>query len=162
MRTKNNIAWGSHIPVLLKLLSVTDGPILEMGGGLYSTPFLHWACFDKKRELVTCENIPEFYDMEKRYESDFHKVIFVENYDDAPIERPWSIAFIDQWPAIRRKEDIKRLADLAQYLVAHDTEKRQNYEYRYDEIYPLFKYNFKYRKIKPHTSVLSNFNKFEI
>lgn len=162
MKTKFHVSYGSHIPVLMKLLSITDGPILEMGGGFFSTPFLHWACFDNKRELVTYENIPEFYDFERQCECDFHKVIFMDNFDDATIEKPWDIVLIDQWPAIRRKDDIRRLANWAKYIIVHDSEKSQSHHYHYEEIYPLFKYHFKYRGIKPHTSVLSNFYNFKM
>jgi hypothetical protein len=157
MRMRLSLHWGSHLPVLIKLMSMTDGPVLEMGGGFFSSPYLHWACYEKKRELVTYENVPKFYDIEKCLESDFHKIIKVETFDEALIERPWDIVLIDQWPPERRKEDIKRLANWAKYIVVHDTERNQNHHYHYDEIYPLFKYNYKFRGAKPHTSILSNF-----
>ena len=37
---------GTHLPVLMDIVSKTDGPILEIGTGVFSTPYLHWACFN--------------------------------------------------------------------------------------------------------------------
>ena len=36
--------WGSHLPVLIHLMNHTTGDVLELGTGLYSTPYLHHAC----------------------------------------------------------------------------------------------------------------------
>lgn len=157
-----SLDYGSHLPLLIKLVSMTDGPILELGGGLYSTPFLHWACFASKRELVTYDSIPKYFNMIEQYNSDFHKVILVDDWDSVPLERQWSMAFVDHWPLKRRKHDIARLANFAKYIVVHDTEISKKRHYNYEEIYPLFKYIYKYRGVKPHTSVLSNFCKFEM
>jgi len=35
---------GSHIPVLIKILNISEGPVLELGTGLNSTPVIHWIC----------------------------------------------------------------------------------------------------------------------
>src|SRR3989344_2393729 len=148
---------GSHLPVLIKIAAITNGPILELGGGIFSTPFLHVACFASKRELVTYENDLNCFDIVKQYACDFHKVGFVENWDGISIERSWDLAFIDHAPGERRKKEIARLANLAKYVVVHDTEKRQEHVYGLEEIYPLFKYRYDFRELSPHTSILSNF-----
>ena len=44
----------------------------------------------------------------------------------------------------------------SKYIIIHDTEKRADWHYRFSEIYPLFKYRYDYKAVKPHTSVLSN------
>lgn len=158
---KITISGGTHLPVLMKLMSITDGPVLEVGGGLYSTPFLHWACFQNKRELVTYEDTLTYFKITKRYNSDFHKVILVDNWDSMPIERYWDIAFIDHAPGERRKIEIARLANFAKYIVVHDTESVQEELYGLKEIYPLFKYKYNYREAKPNTTILSNFINFK-
>jgi preprotein translocase subunit YajC len=61
MNTTIDAGYGSHLPILIKLVEMTDGPILELGSGLFSTLFLHWACFLKKRKLVSYDNDEEFY-----------------------------------------------------------------------------------------------------
>lgn len=153
---------GTHLPVLIKLVSMTNGPILELGGGIYSTPFLHWACFVNKRELVTYENDPQWYSKTlTHYATDFHQIILTKNWDNIPIERPWDIALVDHAPASRRIVDITRLADHAKFVVIHDSEGRLNRTYNYPSIYPLFKHQYHFREIRPHTSVLSNFINFD-
>lgn len=154
---KSSIAHGTHLPIIMKLVSITDGPILEIGGGQYSTPFLHWACFFNKRELVTYENSPEYFNTIRRYNDNYHKVILLDNWNQMPVERYWDIVFIDHAPGARRKVEIARLANLAKYIVVHDTEEREEHLYGLKEIYPLFKFKYDFMDVKPHTSVLSNF-----
>lgn len=151
------VAYGSHLPVLMKLLSITDGDVLEMGTGLFSTPYLHWACFEKRR-LVSYENSAQYYRYNKGYTYNnlLHEIHLIDTWDEADIERPWDIALIDHSPEMRRKEDIKRLANFAKYIVVHDTQPATEHEYDYHEIYPLFKYRYDFTKHPANTSVLSN------
>jgi hypothetical protein len=152
---KNAPLRGSHLPVLFKMLSVTSGAVLELGGGMYSTPFLHWACFHDGRRLVTVEQ-------DRRYErylmqfSDptFHQVIFVNSYDDFDLSESWSVAFADHSPCERRVVDIARLTH-ADYVVAHDADGWTK-GYDYPSIFPLFKYQWRYVKTRPSTIVFSN------
>ena len=62
-----NITWGSHLPILIKLVGETTGDILELGIGLYSTPFLHWSCFPNKRKLVSYESAEGYIKLLKPY-----------------------------------------------------------------------------------------------
>lgn len=151
-----NKKYGTHIPALLKVLSLTHGNVLELGMGIYSTPLLHWACFGK-RMLVSYESIPEWYELHKEYHTGVHEVHFVKDFSEADIERPWDVAFVDHTPASRRKEEIKRLANYAKYIVVHDTEGAQNPLYHFSDIYPLFKYRYNFSTVRPNTTILSNF-----
>ena len=143
---KMSMAYSTHLPILIKLFNMTEGPILEIGTGLYSTPYLHWACFEKKRKLVSYDDQAKYFNPE--YISDYHESYLVDD---------WGIALIDHHPSSRRKEEIRRLANSVDYIVVHDTEKKRDRQYRYSEIYPLFKYHYKFRGATPHTSILSNF-----
>lgn len=151
-----NIGFGSHLPVLQKIINLTRGPVLELGGGAFSTPFLHWACFDNKRTLVTFDNEAKYFDDIKSYENDYHKVNFVEDWNKVDLSGHWSMALVDHHPNLRRKEEIKRLANSCDYIVVHDTEGKWKHKFEYYKIYPLFKYRWDYTKVLPHTSVLSN------
>ena len=51
LEPKTTKDWSSHLPVLIKLMAMTSGDVLEVGTGIYSTPFLHWACFSQGRNL---------------------------------------------------------------------------------------------------------------
>ena len=146
---------GSHLPVLMKAVAETTGPILELGCGLYSTTPLHWACWVPKRKLVTYENNPAFYDFLKRYATDFHEVHCITDWDTIDISGPWSVAFVDHEPGLRRWQEASRLQH-AEYVVAHDTEGRNDRKYGFSKINGLFKYQFEYKDAFPHTSVYSN------
>ena len=119
MRVQKN--YCSYLPALVKALEMVDGDVLELGAGLHSTMFLHWMCEQQGRLLVTYDNSKEYYDMvkhcaEDRQESGLHKIYLVDDWDKIAIEQPWGIAFVDHAPGIRRKEDIRRLANCAQCL----------------------------------------------
>ena len=154
--------YSSYLAPLVKALEKVGGDVLELGTGPYSTVFLHWLCIDQNRLLVSYENDKEYYDLAKRCESvgtdnSQHSVVFVENWDDARIEGPWGIVLVDHAPAGRRKEEIKRLANSAQCIIIHDSYWKSEKHYHYKEIYSLFKYRYDYTKVKPYTTILSNF-----
>lgn len=151
-------AWASHLPILIKVMAISKGPVLEMGIGLFSTPLLHWLCLDSKRLLISYENDKRFYDSNQAFASPLHQIHYVTNWDEADIEHThWGLAFIDHAPPERRHIDVARLAKTADYIVIHDSQRHLEQYFHYKEIYGLFKYKYVYRKVKPHTSVLSNF-----
>lgn len=150
--------WSSHIPVLIKIFEISEGPILELGTGVFSTPLLHTLSLSKNRSLTSYENNPYYVERHRDFITDKHQIILVDNWENINIEDTrWGFAFVDHAPEERRKLDVKRLANNAQYIVLHDTEPRNEALYKYSEIYPLFKYRFDYTTCYPHTTVLSNF-----
>jgi hypothetical protein len=152
---KYSRGYGSHLPVLMKVVGMTTGPILELGTGWNSTPVLHWMCYPTKRKLVSYDAQEKYMDVANMFVDDFHEVHLVSDWDAIDLTPEWSVAFVDHSPNTRRIIDIKRLVH-ADYVVVHDTELRRDKDYGYSEIYPLFKYHYKYRDVYPHTSVLSN------
>ena len=152
-------SWGSHIPTLIDVFNNSQGPVLELGVGPFSTPLLHTLCLDNKRLLVSYENDPEYFKMHLSFADKFHQLKLVDDWDKIDIENThWGLAFVDQRPAQRRIVDIKRLVNNADYIVIHDSEPSQTGLYHYDLIYPLFKYRLDYilRPNYAHTTVLSN------
>ena len=147
--------WGSHLPVLTKVMSQTDGSVLEVGMGLYSTPILHWMCFDKKRELVSYDNEPEFFHLNEQYQNDYHSVSLVKDWD-INIFRKWDVVLVDQRPSRSRIDTIRKVANYANYIIVHDTQRNKKF-CDFESIYPLFKYRYTYTKTSPNTTVLSNF-----
>lgn len=154
--------WASHLPVLIKVLQVSEGPVLEIGSGLFSTPVMHWLCLEAKRQLVTYEDHPTYYRWNKTFRSDLHELVFVEDWDKIPIENQhWGLAFIDHNPPQRRKIEAARLANIADYVIVHDSEPHMDIETDYvKSTFPLYKYHYQYKRRLPYTSVLSNFIKF--
>ena len=151
---------GSHLPVLMKAVAATTGPILELGCGLYSTTPLHWACWVPKRKLVTYENNPKYYEFLKSYTTDFHEVHCIDAWDDVDLSGQWSVAFVDHEPGPieprdRRWREVIRLQH-AEYVVVHDSEGRNDRKYGLSKIANKFKYQFEYGGAFPHTTVFSN------
>jgi len=149
----------SHLPVLVRAFDLSEGDILEIGTGYFSTNVLHWMCETTGRKMISYEMDPKWYERAKRFQTDFHDIIFVKDWDAIPLDKKhWGLAFIDHAPHTRRAIEIERLKDLADFIVAHDTEPAHENEYDYPRIYPLFKYRYDYKKVLPWTSVLSNTN----
>ena len=158
------VKFGSHIPLLVKVLLASTGDCLEMGMGFNSSLIMHWLCADQGRVLVSYENDHDYFNWPLRagkFNSPNHYVYEIKDWDEARIQRPWGLAFLDHKPAERRIVDVRRLADWAEYIIIHDSEGRNDQYFHYQEIYPLFRYQFNYNKFEPHTTVLSNFRSLE-
>lgn len=151
---------GSHIPILCKAFENCEGPILEMGTGLYSTAILDMVCRHTGRRVYSLENDPIWYEQaHAKYQSDYHDVVFISDWNDADIDNAqWGLVLIDHRPANRRHRDMIRLKDNAHYILAHDSELKDHRAYRYDKAYPHFKYRYDYKDTLPNTVVLSNFS----
>jgi predicted O-methyltransferase YrrM len=147
---------GSHLPVLIHVMGLTSGPVLELGSGLYSTPYLHWACFTAKRTLVTYESDPAWFDFARQFARAHHAIVTLDDLDTADLSAPWSVAFVDYCQeGFRRFEAIRKLTHV-EYVVAHDAETRANHHYWYSRITPLFKYRYDFTAVWPPTAVFSN------
>lgn len=148
---------GSHIPVLIKVMQNSEGHVLEMGTGLNSTPVLHWLCNATKRKIDSYESIPMFHRIAWNYENDFHKVHLVEDWDKVELPEHCSVVFIDHAPGVRRNVEMGRVANIADYVIVHDTEPKSDWHYNFSNHFDKYKYRFDYTKAYPHTSVFSNF-----
>ena len=148
--------YGSHLVPLLLAVMRTTGDVLELGLGVSSTPVLHALCQIQGRRLVTIENNREWFSIGERYASDFHQVLYVPEWADAPIERPWSVALVDHSPDERRRIELERLAPHADILIAHDANKRYWKQYGYDRVFPTFAHRVIYDRDDPATAILSN------
>lgn len=135
--------WGSHLPVLIKLMQITSGDILEIGAGLYSTPFFHWASLEQGRKIVSVENSEEYTEFASRYAEEFHTIV-----KEIPEDGHWDIVFIDSFPHEDRRAIAHKLADRAKYIVVHDYDGRE--DWRGD-----FKY-FLHYTVHPETAIFSN------
>lgn len=151
--------YSSHLPILIKVLQKSSGPVLELGAGVFSTPILHWLCLEAKRPLVTYENDKEHFEMNKIFETDMHKIIFVNDWSEAKIDDiHWGLVFVDHEPSERRRVEVARFAQKADYIVVHDTEPDHDYKYDFiNKAFPLFKHRYNYKRRRPYTTVLSNF-----
>lgn len=146
---------GSYLPVLMKAISITKGPILELGMGFCSSPYLHWACYHTKRRLVSYENNAEYFQFAMSWKDDFHSINCVTDWDSINLKEPWSVAFVDHSPSLRRGIEISKLLH-SDYVVIHDSENAHMVSYGLDQVFKMFKYRYKYNNAFPHTSIWSN------
>lgn len=93
----NVYSFGSYMVPLYTSLSATNGPVMEIGGGLLSTHLLHFlcGCAQPARELYTGELNPAWYDEIKQYQSDKHQVELLTDLNNLPVDKKWSVVFLD-------------------------------------------------------------------
>lgn len=145
--------WGSHFPALANCVINTTGPVLELGAGDYSTPLLHFIC--KSRGLVSLDNDPNWLGRYLDLRSNRHIVELIQDWDSCHwIDEHWDVVFVDHAPGERRIIDIARLKDNCKYIVVHDS---QSPAYLYENVFPLFRYQYVYKRFKTETTILSQY-----
>lgn len=155
---KHPKSWSTHMPMLLKVLLMSTGDVVEVGGGVFSTPLLHWLCKIQNRKLITYEDEPEFYRFTREFQSQTHSVRLIKNWDEMDFKTHRGVVFIDHHPEHRRGLDAIRFKDSADFIVMHDTERPEKYNYA--GVWEHFKYVRHDTGCKPWTSVVSN--KFDL
>ncbi len=156
--------WGTHQTPLITAVMHTDGPILELGCGDFSTPLLHAICSANQRTLLSTDTDKKWLRLFLDLETAWHTFVYVpvfENprnpqankWDQIGNDIHWSIVFIDHHPGTRRAADIKRLRSHADIFVVHDTEKAYK-DYR--PVLASFKYRFVYKRYRKQTTLVSD------
>lgn len=144
---------GSHWPTLEACIAHTAGPVLELGCGRESTRQLHDLCAG--RRLVSLDNNEQFVQEFADLQSEMHSIRFADYATSPLLDEPWDVALVDEAPASSRTTSIRRLAQRARIIVAHDTETEQLYHW--NEIWAEFRH---YKHISPEglprTTVMSN------
>lgn len=145
------IAYGSHQPVLIKLLNtITKGDVIEFGMGEYSTHVMHYICKQQGRNMLSLETDQQWIDKFKEYNGLLIEPGKLKEYDF--FKRKFSIALVDGQPLKFRQVFIELMN--VDYFIVHDTEP----EWRdlYDWNFSGFKNVYNFTDIIPHTTVLSN------
>jgi len=145
--------YSTHIPMLIKAVQLSQGPVVEFGSGMFSTPILHWLCMESGRPLETYENYGSYFNLVSQFADKNHKIVLVDDWDKIVLGQHYGVVFIDHL-TIRRSIDALRVKDIADYVVLHDS---QTDHYSYSKVYPGFKYIYHWKKERPWTTVLSNF-----
>lgn len=128
--------WDSHRPLLWAALEATKHlklPVLELGCGYGSTPFLQKYCVENELLLYS-------YDFDSNWAFKFH-AIHVTNWDNIPWRKEYGVVLVDMSPGEYRRQALMKLPN-AKIIVIHDSEPKgwnlSDYQVR-----PLFK-NFKF------------------
>lgn len=153
-----SLNYGTHLPCLMKALEKTDGDILELGTGIFSTPYLRYQAILKKRRLVSYENFKPWHDFLLKYykPNENHEINFIGEYKYAAIDEPWDVVLIDQTPDSSRSEEAVRLKYFAKYIIIHDSNPSNDRVTHYSKIYPQFKYKTVWTGDANSATVLSN------
>lgn len=150
--------FSTHIPTLLACLEHTNGPVLELGSGWFSTPLV--AAFATDRLVRTVETDPDWYGrisslgICQPLTRHRHQFLFVPDYDDAPmLDQDWDVVILDHEPPARRGHDALRLRGHCRLMLGHDS---QHPDYRYPEAFDQFRYRFTDSRLLPWTTVVSD------
>ena len=103
------------------------------------------------RNVLTLEHRLEWLNKFMHMQSDTHKLTHVANWDDWFPDCMYGLAFIDHAPAERRLPKIRRLLDLVEVFVIHDTE---DPVYRYDQVLCVMELIETDITMKPWTTVV--------
>ena len=138
--------WSNHRPLLALALRLSSIPIvLEYGVGDGSTLQLRELCGKIGTTLISFDSNNEWLSRFNKDVPEHHRMKFVgDNWDSVYDTLPKSprsigVAFIDHAPGERRIEDVRRVKELAELVVVHDTEPEAP-GYRMPEVLPTFKH----------------------
>jgi len=136
---RSDYVWGTHLPVLMEYVLKTEGPILEIGSGMFSTQFLD--IFSDHRPVVTVEQNKKWIPKEKKHE-------WVLTLEDAfKLHDQYDVILFDG-PLPRQ---LSSVVGHGKFIVVHDANDPQ-----YGYAWHLFKYSKLYDRNWPTTMVLSN------
>lgn len=146
--------YHSHLPGLVGAFTRTEGPVLEIGAGVFSTPVLHDLCAAAGRQLVTYEQEGPWADaLQKRMSDKTHEWRIVRSYDDMNLVGPWGLALIDRPGTIERLDDARELSLHAGVVVIHAADAPEILR----ELGVLFKWILWHRHLGLwHTAICSN------
>lgn len=145
----------THNPMLIRTILMSEGPVLEIGAGLFSTPLMHWLCKMMGRKLVTYENNPDYYQFARKFVSRDHSIKLIDDWSKMDLKTHWGVVLMDHNPDERRADDVISFKDNADYIVIHDTDRED--KYHMEKAYPHFKYIHTWKGCRPWTTVVSNF-----
>jgi hypothetical protein len=151
--------WDSHRPLLwagLEAIKHLKLPILELGCGNGSTPFLREYCKDNDLELFS-------YDYNQDWAKKFD-VPHVSDWENIPWRKEYGLALVDESPGEHRKISLSRLHHV-KVVIAHDTEPAADHGYRMRAELKKYRYLIDYETNGAWATGVSNFinvTKFEI
>jgi len=94
--------FGTHLPLLTHAVMVSEGPVLECGGGFCSTPVLDALLRESGRMLVTADENENWYlTLSRMFACHWHIVRHVASWEKF-LERfdlPWGLVLVDNDPA---------------------------------------------------------------
>ena len=145
----------THQRALVTSALRTQGPILELGVGWYSTPILHEIATVLERPLITVDNNEHWLSQFRNLDNKYHHFHLLGWWGNMPnFYQHYGLVFVDQGQPIEREYSIRRLINVADVFVLHDTE--EGFAYGYDRTLPMFKFKQTDKCQKVWTTIASN------
>jgi len=162
---RQDLGYGSHVPILAAAVARTSGPVIELGTGWWSTPMLHMLC--KGRYLLSLETEPGWLANFQFMQSPNHIVRQVDDWwkEKDIDEKEWAVAFVDSHPGEMRPGLALRLKERTRFIVAHDTEADippSGGNYGWANLKGRFKYEVIYKEVRPWTTIYSDHEEFKL
>ncbi len=137
--------WSNHRYLLWAALEKTKHlrlPILELGCGTGSTPYLQQYCKDNNLKLHS-------FDFDKEWADKFG-AHHVTDWNDLTWNHDFGVVLVDHSPGEHRKEALKKLTH-SQIIIVHDSEPKgwNASDYQVREQFGLFKYVFDIQSDEP-------------
>jgi hypothetical protein len=148
----DQIAYGSHFPVLYACLLKTSGKVLELGCGRYSTALT--SLFAMHREIHIYEMDWKWFEKCLHFFGwfwEFNRNItwkHLKTWDDIVFNDYYDVAFVDQGSHKGRCDCVRKLKDHAKYVILHDTEKPE-----FSKAFDGYTYIWQFSKYLPFTTV---------
>lgn len=153
--------WSNHRILLWPALEATKHlklPVLELGAGSGSTPYLREYCKDAGLDFITCDNASMEY-------ANMFQAVYTPDWDNSGVFSPyWGVVLVDHSPGEHRKIAISKLHH-AQIIVVHDTEKEAEHDYKMNDGLTRYKYLLDYQPGGAGATAVSDFidvTKFEL
>ena len=132
-------AYGSNsIPLAVAAL-VTNGDLLELGMGKFSTTLLHKIAVDSQKQLLSVDSDINWVSKFKFYNNTkYHKIFSVNNFTNIEHKfglskkKMWGVVLVDHINAVQRAFDAKFYAQRAEIVIVHDAEKQGESGYKYE------------------------------
>ena len=110
---EDNNGFATHQPVLEKIISLVDGPILELGCGEGSTELIHHYSVEKKIQVLTIESDKQWMERYTYLQNENHEFIANENLNE------WE-NLVDEWTEYLKNQPKDRIKKAAETYNIHE------------------------------------------
>lgn len=124
----------THQPYLIRAIQNTDGDVLELGTGFFSTDLIHHMLINTSRKIVSVEDNENWMSKFSHNKSTNHDFYLIErsieswtDIIDEYSKRTWGVVFVDQgygeeiWRPTRNYA-VRTLVNCCDFVVAHDAD----------------------------------------
>jgi len=151
--------YSTHFRALIIAVLQTEGPILECGVGIYSTPVLEALAQTTGRQLVHVEH-DSGWAKQIKPQGKLIRIPTANVFDTSPLKlnEKWGVVFLDQGPTGTERWPWAIAAlPITSLVVLHDAEKGSESIYQYrTRILPHVRHWCLDTRLSPHTMICSN------